>query len=102
MARAGLDIRARLAEALNLSQSQLEEILLTDHGLALICKSLSLSRTAFSTLTMLMGSSPDLAQRYAALDRYDAVTEDEIADLRTANNGTVVSFPREPRDARAS
>ncbi len=101
MARAKLDIRARMAEALNLPQSQLEEILATDHGLALICKGLSLSRTAFSTLAILMNRGADLGQCYAVLDGYDAVTEDEVADLRAANGGTVVSFPRESRDVRA-
>lgn len=102
MARAGLNIRARMAEALNLSQSQLEEILATDHGLALICKGLGLSRTAFSTLAMLMSRNADLAQCHAALDRYEAVSEDEVTDLRTANMASVVNFPREPRDARVS
>lgn len=102
MARAGLNIRARMAEALNLSQSRLEEILATDHGLALICKGLGLSRTAFSTLAMLMIPNTDLAQCHAALDRYEAVSDDAVTDLRTANMASVVNFPRASRDARAS
>jgi hypothetical protein len=102
MARAGLDVHARMAEALNLSRSRLEETLATDHGLALICKRLGLSRTAFSTLAMLTAGKGDTAQCYAALDGYDAVTEDAMDDLRAAHSGSVVSFRREPRDVHAS
>lgn len=102
MARAGLDIRPRMAEALHLAQSHLEDILATDHGLALICKGLGLSRTAFSTLTLLMNRKADIAQCYAALDGYEAVTEDLVADLRSQHNGSVISFRRESRDVRVS
>ena len=65
MARAGLDVHARMAEALNLSRSRLEDILATDHGLALVCKRLGLSRIAFSTLAMLDG--PQNRQRRNAM-----------------------------------
>jgi hypothetical protein len=102
MARAGLDVRARMAEALNLSRSRLEEILATDHGLALVCKRLGLSRTAFSTLAMLTDRRTDSAQCYAALDRYEAVTSQAVENLRATHNGSVVSFRRELRAAHAS
>lgn len=106
MMRAGLDIRARMAEALNLSRSRLEEILATDHGLALVCKRLGLSRAVFSTLAMHEGSKGDAAQCYAALDSYDAVTPEAVEDLRAANTGNVIalnsSFRRELRAAHAS
>jgi hypothetical protein len=102
MARAGLDVHARMAEALKLSRSRLEEILATDHGLALICKRLGLSRTAFSTLAMLTNHQTETAQCYATLDRYDAVTSEAVEILRARNNGVVVSFRRELRDVRAS
>ena len=102
MARAGLDVHARMAEALKLSRSRLEEILATDHGLALVCKRLGLSRTAFSTLAMLTDRKTDTAQCYAALDRYDAVTSEAVETLRAKNNGIVVSFRRELRAAHAS
>ena len=102
MARAGLDVHARMAEALNLSRSRLEEILATDHGLALVCKRLGLSRTAFSTLAMLTDRKTDTAQCYAALDRYEAVTSQAVENLRAKNNGRVISFRRELRDVRAS
>ena len=75
---------------------------IADHGLALVCKRLGLSRAAFSTLAMLMAGNGDTAQRYAALDSYDAVTGEAIDDLRAAHNGHVINFPREPRGARAS
>lgn len=102
MARMGLDVRTRLAEALKLSRSRLEEILATDHGLALVCKGLGLSRTTFSTLTMLIAGKTNTAQCYAALDIYDAVTPEALEDLRTALTGSVINFPRAVRDARAS
>ncbi|HEY5085038.1 MAG TPA: hypothetical protein VII48_10970 [Rhizomicrobium sp.] len=102
MTRAGLDVHARMAEALNLSRSRLEEILATDHGLALVCKRLGLSRTVFSTLAMLTDRKTDTAQCYAALDRYEAVTSQAVENLRATNNGSVVSFRRELRDAHAS
>jgi hypothetical protein len=87
MARAGLDIRARLAEALNLSRPRIEEILATHHGLAAICKGLGLSRTVFSTLAMLMNGEGDVAECYARLDRYDAVTAHDAArSLQIARN----------------
>ncbi|HXR94560.1 MAG TPA: hypothetical protein VN718_01700 [Rhizomicrobium sp.] len=102
MARAGIDVRARMAEALKLSRSRLEDFLATDHGLALICKRLGLSRAVFSTLAMLMAGKGDTAQCYAALDRYDAVTAEAMDELSAAHKGSVVSFRREPRDAHAS
>jgi hypothetical protein len=102
MARAGLDVHARMAEALNLSRSRLEDILATDHGLALVCKRLGLSRTVFSTLAMLTDRKTDTAQCYAALDRYEAVTSQAVENLRAAGNGSVISFRRELRDAHAS
>ena len=102
MTRAGLDVHARMAEALNLSRSRLEEILATDHGLALVCKRLGLSRTVFSTLAMLTDRKTDTAQCYAALDRYEAVTSQAVENLRMAGNGSVISFQRELRDAHAS
>ena len=102
MARAGLDVHARMAEALKLSRSRLEEILATDHGLALVCKRLGLSRTVFSTLAMLTDRKTDAAQCYAALDRYEAVTSQAVENLRAKNNGRVISFRRELRDVRAS
>jgi hypothetical protein len=98
MARSGLDVHARLAEALKLSRADLEDILASDHGLALICKRLGLSRTAFSTLTMLMGD----ADAHAALDGYDAVTPEAAEEFRGAHTAHVISFPRELRAARAS
>jgi len=100
MTRAGLDVPARMAEALNLSRSRLEEILATDHGLALVCKRLGLSRTVFSTLAMLTDRKADAAQCYTVLDRYEAVTSQAVENLRTA--GSVISFRRELRDAHAS
>jgi hypothetical protein len=102
MARVGIDVRARMAEALHLSLSRLEQILAADHGLALVCKRLGLSRAAFSSLAMLLAGDGDTAQCYAALDRYDAVTSGAVEDLRATNNNSVVSFRRELRDARAS
>ncbi|HWF63854.1 MAG TPA: hypothetical protein VN685_04505 [Rhizomicrobium sp.] len=102
MARVGLDVRARMAEALHLSPSRLQEILATDHGLALVCKRLGLSRAAFSSLTMLLAGKGDTAQCYAALDRYDAVTCAAVENLRAANNDSIISFRRELRDAHAS
>ena len=102
MARAGLDAHMRMAEALNLSRSRLEEILATDHGLALVCKSLNLSRTVFSTLAMLSNRKSGTAQCYAVLDGYDAVAPEAVAELRAAHSGSVISFPRELRVARAS
>ena len=102
MARAGLDVHARMAEALNLSRSRLEETVATDHGLALICKRLGLSRTTFSTLAMLTAGKGDTTQCYAALDCYDTVTSDAVDDLRASHSGSVVSFRREPRDVHAS
>jgi hypothetical protein len=102
MARAGLDVHARMAEALNLSRSRLEDILATDHGLALVCKRLGLSRTVFSTLAMLTNHKTDTAHCYAALDRYEAVTSQAVENLRAAGNGSVISFRRELRDAHAS
>ncbi|HEX4118571.1 MAG TPA: hypothetical protein VHX99_07195 [Rhizomicrobium sp.] len=102
MMRAGLDIHARMAEALNLSRSRLEEILATDHGLALICKRLGLSRTVFSALAMLTDRKTDAAQCYAVLDRYEAVTSEAVETLRAKNNSVVVSFRRELRDVRVS
>jgi|GEM_PF-2115538 len=102
MTRTGLDVHARMAEALNLSRSRLEEILATDHGLALVCKRLGLSRAVFSTLAMLTDRKPDTAQCYAALDRYEAVTSQAVENLRMAGNGSVISFRHELRDAHAS
>ena len=102
MARAGIDVRARMAEALHLSMSRLQEILATDHGLALVCKRLGLSRAAFSSLTMLLAGKSSDTEYYAALDRYDAVTCAAVEDLRATHYGRVINFPREPRDARAS
>ena len=102
MTRAGIDVRARMAEALHLSLSRLEEILAADHGLALVCKRLGLSRAAFSSLAMLLTGKGDLARCYAALDRYDTVPSDAVEDLRAANSNSVVNFPRALRDVRAS
>ena len=102
MARAGLDVHVRLAEALHLSRSRMEEILATDHGLALVCKRLGLSRTVFSTLAMLTDRKGDAAQCYDALDGFDAVSSEAVDDLRAASDGSVISFPRELRVARAS
>jgi hypothetical protein len=102
MARVQIDVRPRMAEALHLSVSRLQEILATDHGLALVCKRLGLSRAAFSSLTMLLAGKGDTAQYYAALDRYDAVTSEAVETLCAAHNGSVVSFRRELRDAHAS
>ncbi|HUO02782.1 MAG TPA: hypothetical protein VMU31_08390 [Rhizomicrobium sp.] len=106
MTRAGLDVHARMAEALKLSRSRLEEILATDHGLALVCKGLRLSRTVFSTLAMLTGRRNEAAQCYAALDGYDTVTSEAVEELRAANDGNVIefspSFRRELRAVRAS
>jgi hypothetical protein len=102
MMRAGLDVHARMAEALNLSRSRLEEILATDHGLALICKRLGLSRAVFSTMAMLTDRKADAAQYYAVLDRYEAVTSEAVETLRAKNNGSVISFRRELRDVRVS
>ena len=102
MARVGIDVRARMAEALHLSMSRMQEILATDHGLALVCKRLGLSRAAFSSLTMLLGGKGNDMDSYAALDRFDAVTCAAVEDLRATHHGTVINFPREPRDARAS
>lgn len=91
MARAGMDIRARLAEALNLSRPRIEEILATDHGLAAVCKGLGLSRTVFSSLAMLMGGVGNAAQCYARLDRYDAVTaKDAARTLEIAHNRNAI------------
>ena len=102
MARVGIDVRARMAEALHLSMSRLQEILATDHGLALVCKRLGLSRATFSSLTMLLAGKGSDTECYAALDRYDAVTCAAVEDLRATHHGRVINFPREPRDARAS
>ena len=102
MARAGIDVRARIAEALHLSMARLEEILAADQGLALVCRRLGLSRAAFSTLAMLFAGKADTAKYYAALDSYDAVTDQALEELRQANGGSVINFPRELRDARAS
>lgn len=102
MTRAGLDVHARMAEALNLSRSRLEDILATDHGLALVCKRLGLSRTVFSTLAMLTDRKTDTAQCYAALDRYETVASQAVENLRATNSGSVISFRRELRDAHAS
>lgn len=74
MARAGMNIRPRLAEALNLSSSRVEEILASEQGLPLVCKALGLSRTAFSTLAMLMKADGDVSRCYARLDLYEAVS----------------------------
>jgi hypothetical protein len=102
MARVQIDVHPRMAEALHLSVSRLQEILATDHGLALVCKRLGLSRAAFSSLTMLLAGKGDTAQYYAALDRYDAVTCAAVENLRAAHHGSVINFPRELRDAHAS
>lgn len=83
MARAGIDVRARLAEALHLSRPRVEEILASDHGLALLCKGLDLPRTVFSSLAMLMSGEGDIAQCYARLDGYDAVTASDAARMLT-------------------
>lgn len=83
MARAGIDVRARLAEALHLSGPRVEEILASDHGLALLCKGLDLPRTVFSSLAMLMSGEGDIAQCYARLDGYDAVTAGDAARMLT-------------------
>jgi hypothetical protein len=51
---------------------------------------------------MLLAGKGDIAQCYAALDRYDAVTCAAVEDLRATNNNSVVSFRREPRGVRVS
>jgi len=102
MARAGIDVRARMAEALRLPSSRLERILLAEDGLALICKRLGLSRAAFSTLAILMVGNGDAARCHAALNSYDAVTQEAADDLGAADSAHVINFPRELRAARAS
>ena len=79
MARAGLDIRARFAEALDLSLRRIEEILASEHGLAIICKGLGVNRATFSALAMLSESNSNVAQCYARLDAYDALPAAEAA-----------------------
>jgi hypothetical protein len=81
IARDGGDIAASLAQALNLPHARAGEILSDPSGLALAiaCKSLRLSRAAFSTLTMLLGHKDDIAQTYARLDVYDAMGAWEAA-----------------------
>jgi hypothetical protein len=82
-ARKDGDIRAPLAQALNLPPARVEEILADPSGraLAVVCKGLRLSRVTYSTLAVLTGSKeqPD----YARLDRYDAVeTPDAVRQLQ--------------------
>jgi hypothetical protein len=81
IARSGSDIAASLAQALNLPRARAEKILCDPSGLALAiaCKSLRLSRAAFSTLTMLLSGEDDVAQIYARLDVYDAMGAWEAA-----------------------
>jgi len=79
MARAGLDIRARFAEALDLSARRIDEILASEHGLAIICKGLGVGRAAFSALAMLSEGKSGVAQCYARLDGYDAVPAADAA-----------------------
>jgi hypothetical protein len=79
MTRAGLDIRARFAEALDLSSRRIEEILASENGLAVICKGLGIGRAVFSALVMLNNAKRDAAQCYALLDAYDAIPATEAA-----------------------
>lgn len=79
MARAGLDIRARFAEALDLSPRRIDEILSEEHGLAIICKGLGISRATFSALEMLSKDKRGAAQCYTLLDAYDAIPAAEAA-----------------------
>ena len=76
IARDGGDIAASLAQALCLSNSRVEDILSdsSGHALATACKGARLSRTAFSTLAMLVIRNGDIAQTHARLDAYDAMS----------------------------
>ena len=74
-ARKDGDIRAPLAQALNLPASRVEEILADPGALALICKGLRLSRVTYSTLAVLAGGKNQAD--YSRLDRYDTVETSE-------------------------
>src|SRR6185437_13129648 len=75
-ARAGGDIAALLAPALNLPRSRADEILsdTSGHALAIACKNLQIPRAAYSTLVMLPGGKGDVTDCYARLDLYDAMS----------------------------
>lgn len=72
MARANIDIRPRLAEALDLPLTRIETLLSQPNGLAVIAKALGISRSAFSSLALLLG-------RERELDLYEAVTDSDVA-----------------------
>ncbi len=81
-ARVGGDIAAGLAEALKLSRDRAMEILSdsSGHALAIACRGLKISRSAFSTLTLLRGVEGQVAQYYARLDVFDSVDASEAAN----------------------
>ena len=74
MARSHMDIRPRLAQALQLPATRIDALLGAPKGLAAIAKALSLPRAAFSSLALLL-------DRKSELDLYETVTEREIASI---------------------
>ncbi len=74
-ARRGGIISAPLAQALDLSQSRIRNILSdsSGHSLAIACKGTGLPRATFSTLVILLCGKSDAAQTGARLNAYDAV-----------------------------
>lgn len=81
-ARCGGDVMALLAKALNLSPTRTRELFSDPSGqaLALACKGLRLSRTAFSTLALLPARKSDITQYYAMLNIYDATNASQAAE----------------------
>jgi hypothetical protein len=82
IARDGGDVAAGLSEALNLSRDRVMEILADSSGraLAIACKGLKISRTTFSTLTLLKGVEGQVGQYYSRLDVFDSIDSSEAAN----------------------
>jgi hypothetical protein len=92
-ARGGGDLSTPLARALNLPRSRAEEILSdpSGHALAIACKGLQLARAAYSTLAMLLGGTGEIAQYYARLDAYDAMSvSDAVQQLQGWRTGGMI------------
>jgi len=87
-ARAGEAVLPRLARALGVSEILAYEILQEESGraLAVTAKALGLNRAAFSGLVMLAQPRGNVADCYARLDAFDAISTVEAArELRRWN-----------------
>jgi hypothetical protein len=78
-ARAGGDVGAALAEALEVDAATAQDILHDESGeqLAIACKAAGIDRAAFSALALTLGPRRGQAATYALLDSFDAISPGE-------------------------